>query len=216
MRIGIVGCGLIGQKRAAAAKGHEVLLVTDLDAGRAQALADKTGATVSKDWQALVAADIDVVIIATAPQHATRLWPDMSARYDFEPIATVYLQFDRHTRLDFPLLNLDGPFGQWVVDRGDGLLACVLSGHGDWERLDDAGLATALQGELQLDGQAAWYKVIREKRATFSCRPQLPRPGQQTAERGLWLAGDYTWGDYPATLEGAVRSGVAAARGLLD
>jgi hydroxysqualene dehydroxylase len=157
----------------------------------------------------------DAAIIATAPQHATRLWPDMSARYAFEPIATVYLQFDRHTRLDFPLLNLDGPFGQWVVDRGDGLLACVLSGHGDWERLDDAGLATALQGELQLDGQAAWYKVIREKRATFSCRPGIHRPGEITAHPQVVLAGDYTFAEYPATLEGAVRSGLRAARRLI-
>ncbi len=65
MRLGIVGCGLIGQKRAAAAKGHEVVLVADLDAARAQALADKTGAKLAKDWLSLVAADLDVVIIAT-------------------------------------------------------------------------------------------------------------------------------------------------------
>ena len=42
--------------------------------------------------------------------------------------------------------------------------------------------------------------------------------GNATAEPGLWLAGDYTAGhgrDYPATLEGAVRSGVAAADGVL-
>jgi monoamine oxidase len=32
---------------------------------------------------------------------------------------------------------------------------------------------------------------------------------------GLWLAGDYVAGEYPATLEGAVRSGVAAARQIL-
>jgi len=65
MRLGIVGCGLIGQKRAAAAMGHTVALVADLDPARAQALADKTGAQVAKDWQALVAADLDAVIIAT-------------------------------------------------------------------------------------------------------------------------------------------------------
>lgn len=157
----------------------------------------------------------DAAIIATAPQHAARLWPDMSARYDFEPIATVYLQFDRQTRLDFPLLNLDGRIGQWVVDRGEGLFACVLSGHGDWEKLDDSGLAAALQHELQLDGQASWHKVIREKRATFSCRPGIPRPGEITAFPQIVLAGDYTFADYPATLEGAVRSGLRAARQLI-
>ena len=65
MRLGIVGCGLIGQKRAAAAKGHEIAWVADLDTARAQSLAAKTGAEVAKNWQALAAADIDAVIVAT-------------------------------------------------------------------------------------------------------------------------------------------------------
>jgi predicted dehydrogenase len=65
MRLGIVGCGLIGQKRATAARGHEIVLVTDLDSDRAGALAAKTGARVAKDWQALVAPDLDAVIVAT-------------------------------------------------------------------------------------------------------------------------------------------------------
>ena len=61
----------------------------------------------------------------------------------------------------------------------------------------------------------AWHQVIRERRATFSCRPNLPRPAARSARAGLWLAGDYVCADYPATLEAAVRSGVAAARGIL-
>ncbi|MNU00694.1 Flavin containing amine oxidoreductase [compost metagenome] len=60
--------------------------------------------------------------------------------------------------------------------------------------------------------------MIAEKRATFACVPNMRRPVNKTAEPGLWLAGDYTAGkdyDYPATLEGAVRSGVTAARELM-
>ncbi|MQM31720.1 MAG: phytoene dehydrogenase, partial [Candidatus Accumulibacter phosphatis] len=60
-----------------------------------------------------------------------------------------------------------------------------------------------------------WQQVIREQRATFSCRPDLHRPAARTARSGLWLAGDYVCADYPATLEAAVRSGLAAARGML-
>ena len=50
MRVGIVGCGLIGHKRAAAATGHTLAVVADLDAARAQELAAKTGAQVAPDW----------------------------------------------------------------------------------------------------------------------------------------------------------------------
>lgn len=158
----------------------------------------------------------DGAIIATAAQHAAKLWPALTARYDYEPIATVYLQFSAKTRLPFPLINLAGKHGQWVVDRGNGLLACVLSGHGAWESLDDRGLAETLQDELGLGEQASWQKVIREKRATLSARPGLPRPGCATAHPDVFLAGDYTWADYPATLEGAVRSGLRAARRIID
>jgi uncharacterized protein with NAD-binding domain and iron-sulfur cluster len=99
-----------------------------------------------------------------------------------------------------------------VVDRGHGLLDCVLSGQGDWEALDDQTLSVMLEAELALGTPARWHKVIREKRATFSAQPGLHRPACETSNPRLFLAGDYTWADYPATLEGAVRSGRRAAQ----
>ena len=151
-------------------------------------------------------------IIATAPQHVGTLWPDCATDYLYEPIATVYLQFGSRTKLPFPLRNLTGRLGQWVVDRGDGLVGCVLSGHGAWESLDDNALTQALEDELALGEPSLWHKVIREKRATFSAQPGIHRPDCRAADRRIFLAGDYTWADYPATLEGAVRSGRHAAR----
>ncbi|MBK9785122.1 MAG: FAD-dependent oxidoreductase [Betaproteobacteria bacterium] len=155
-------------------------------------------------------------ILATAPQHAAILWPELTINDDFEPIATVYLQFGPKISLAFPLLNLLGKHGQWVVDRSNGLLACVLSGHGDWEALDDAALTASLEDELGFPEKAHWHRVVREKRATFSARPALHRPDCATSNPRLFLAGDYTWADYPATLEGAVRSGRRAARMALS
>ncbi|HET7775634.1 MAG TPA: hydroxysqualene dehydroxylase HpnE, partial [Azospira sp.] len=176
----------------------------------------------------------DQVVIATGPQHSAALLPQTPllddlrrqlAAFVYEPIATVYLQYPEDLALPFPLLGLAGPVGQWVFDRGPldghrGLLACVLSAHGPWEDLAPEALAQALQGELEAAlgrplPPPRWQRTIREARATFACLPNLERPANATPLPGLWLAGDYTAGDYPATLEGAVRSGLQTARSLL-
>mgnify|MGYP000458631904 CR=1 FL=1 len=57
-------------------------------------------------------------------------------------------------------------------------------------------------------------QTVIEKRATFACTPALVRPAIELGH-GLWACGDYVQGPYPATLEGAVRSGMEAVRGLL-
>ena len=151
-----------------------------------------------------------------------------------EAISTCYLQYDASVRLDLPFYALvDAPeqqhWGQFVFDRGQldskqaGLLAVVISassaaaeqGHGPLAQTIAAQLAQVLQRpEL---AQPAWTQLITEKRATFACTPELARPGNASGVPGLLLAGDYTANDdrtqdYPATIEAAVRSGVAAAR----
>jgi predicted dehydrogenase len=66
MRLGIVGCGLIGNKRAEAAQAQdEVVLVADTLPERAAALAEKTGAKVASCCQQLVESDLDIVVVAT-------------------------------------------------------------------------------------------------------------------------------------------------------
>jgi hypothetical protein len=107
------------------------------------------------------------------------------------------------------------------LDAGqNGLLAVVISGASGAAALERGQLAAEVAAQLaDAFGLAAlaapaWHQVITEKRATFSCRPALARPGNDTGLKGLALAGDYTACDYPATLESAVRSGLAAARTL--
>ena len=162
----------------------------------------------------------DRVIVAVAPQHLPGLLGERAPALgplpdQFEPIGTVYFRHPPRVRLPFPLQGLQGGLGQWLVDRGRGLLAVSLSAHGAWETLPDPELARALHTEITpLTGPCPLppWRVIREKRATFACTPGLPRCPPATALPGLWLAGDHCWADYPATLEGAVRSGLAAAR----
>lgn len=186
----------------------------------------------------------DHVILAVAPQHATHLLEKLEQtapianqlrQYSFEPIGTVYAAYPSVVHLPCPMLGLDDGkserVGQWVFSRTpDGpngtqgsqtILAFVLSARGAWDEQDNDALMHTLHDELErtlnepLPGPT-WHRVIRERRATFSCVPNLPRPTARTPIPGLWLAGDYVCADYPATLEGAVRSGVAVARAILN
>ncbi len=146
-----------------------------------------------------------------------------------EPITTCYLQYAPGTRLENPFYALlDEPasqrWGQFVFDRGqldarqDGLFAVVISASSAAASLPQDALAAAIAAQLATDlsrpelAKPAWSKIITEKRATYACTPGLKRPANETPAPGLVLAGDYTAGEYPATLEMAVRSGVLAAR----
>jgi predicted dehydrogenase len=75
MRFGIVGCGLIGEKRAAAIRtlGHDLMLVTDSVAEHAAILARNYGAEAASGWEALASADVDAVIIATSNDWLSRI-----------------------------------------------------------------------------------------------------------------------------------------------
>ena len=79
---------------------------------------------------------------------------------------------------------------------------------------DELQAAVLEQARQQLGmGDLRAVQTVLEKRATFACTPGLQRPGAAIAP-GLWACGDYVEGPYPATLEGAVRSGLAAALSL--
>src|SRR5262245_6580764 len=89
MRIGIVGCGLIGRKRAAAARGHDVTLVADVDRARSLALAQETGAEATADWRDVVNDNVDIVIVAT--QHDS-----------LAEIALAAVRAGKHTLIEKP------------------------------------------------------------------------------------------------------------------
>jgi len=145
-------------------------------------------------------------------------WAAQAAALRFESIATVYA-WTPAARLPHPMLALrattDAP-AQFVLDRGQlggpaGLLAFVVSASSGSAQAIEA--AVLEQARNQLAGlQLPRLQVVQtvvEKRATFACTPALRRPPQQVVP-GLLAAGDYVEGPYPATLEGAVRSGWAA------
>lgn len=162
-------------------------------------------------------------------------------RFEWEPIVTAYLAYPETVRLPSAMVGVasDGDTGgtvdkmnerretaaQWLFDRGriygqPGLIAAVISARGQHEAKDADALAMAIHREIGaiVPGlpEPRWHRVIAEKRATFACTPGVSRPPTFTPLPGLLLAGDYVASDLPATLEGAMRSGVAAARSVLD
>lgn len=170
----------------------------------------------------------DAVVLACTSQEAARLvadiapdWARTARGLRFEPIVTVYLH-GPGSALPQPMLALrDGPEApaQFVFDQGQlggapGRFAFVVSGAAAWVARGGVAEAVLAQARREL----AWAtpptveRLLTEKRATFACTPGLQRPPARVAP-GLWAAGDYVDGPYPATLEGAVRSGLAAAQG---
>jgi squalene-associated FAD-dependent desaturase len=139
---------------------------------------------------------------------------------EHQPIYTVYLQYPASVRLPCSMLGLYQRISQWLFDKGQiagqhGLIAAVISAEGIHQNLPQDELAQKVIAELREEFSIAdtplWFKVIAEKRATFCCSPNLARPTQLSPLPRLLLAGDYTAGDYPATLEGAIASGIKCA-----
>lgn len=173
------------------------------------------------------------VVCATSPHHTPALiaaLPGMSRvaaeieALRYEPIHTVYLQYDASVRLRKPMIGLHRGAAHWLFDRGaicaqPGLIAGVVSASTAHSKLVQHALANAVHQDVaRVTGHAhapAWWRVIGEKRATFACTAALQRPAHRTPLPGLLIAGDYTASEYPATLESAVRSGIACARAVL-
>jgi squalene-associated FAD-dependent desaturase len=141
------------------------------------------------------------------------------------PICTVYLQYDKQTQLGRWMRGSLNTVSQWVFDRGlygqDGLMAVVISGSGEHLEWDNDRLCEHVAQELATH-HPHWpaplsQHVIREKRATFASTVNIQnhRPSAKTPVNGLYLAGDYTDVGLPATLEGAVRSGLKSAQYII-
>lgn len=173
----------------------------------------------------------DAVVLACTATEAARLalkhapaWSKIAQAIRYEPIATIYAQ-SAGTHLPLPMLALhsdENSPAQFVFDLGmtqglSGHFALVVSGASTWttdghEKVASAAISqgnAALSHHLKKPLQRVHVAI--EKRATFLCRPAMKRPALQIIGSSLVSAGDYIDGPYPATLEGAVRSGIAAA-----
>jgi zeta-carotene desaturase len=142
------------------------------------------------------------------------------------PIICLHLWYDQNF-MPQPVVGLVGRRTQWVFNRtlfsryvksgGDRISAVISAAHDEVGHTNQDLITSTTDDLAGIYGPAARTVrnalVIREKRATFSLSPDVERlrPGPSTPMRNLFFAGDWTATGYPATVEGAIRSGEAAA-----
>ncbi len=192
---------------------------------------EAAGAAVQTDSrvESLDELDADGVVLAVPPQECARLLDERALELGTSPIVSVHLQFDRVLLPELLAGLLESP-AHWVFDRGRlmGLLpergqylTVVSSGAPELLEIRGRELVDLIAGALcERLGSAEllWSRVSREPEATFAARPGTlrARPSAQTSRPNVTRAGAFTATGWPATMEGAVISGLNAARALAD
>ncbi|MGQ9368435.1 hydroxysqualene dehydroxylase HpnE [Azospirillum sp. A39] len=164
----------------------------------------------------------DLLILAVPPWTATRLLPNLAAPPPGAAIVNAHFRLPAPVALPggLPLLGLIGGTAEWLFARGD-VLSATASAADSLARQPADAVAAALWADcaavLGEDGPMPPARVVKEHRATFDQSPRhaVVRPPAVTPLANLFLAGDWTATGLPATLEGAVRSGEAAALAAL-
>jgi hydroxysqualene dehydroxylase len=169
--------------------------------------------------------DADAIVVAVPPQEAGRLLDEPEPGLGDSPIVSVHLLFDRPLLRHLVAGLLASP-AHWVFDRGrltgnppaEGqYLTVVSSGVPELLPIRGKELVETVAGALtERLGRAEvlWSRVSREPRATFAPAPGTLRlrPGGETDRPNVVRAGAWTATGWPATMEGAVQSGLNAAR----
>ena len=186
----------------------------------------RDGSTISADHYVL-AVPFDRVTDLLPARLADMPYFANANRLSPSPITSVHLWFDRPI-MHFPHVVLVDCLGQWVFNRGEvtpgeHYVQVVVSAARPLRSLGRDEIQRQITDELRRlfpDGQAAILlraKVITEHTATFSAVPGVDdfRPHQASPVANLVVAGDWTQTGWPATMEGAVRSGYLAAEAIL-
>jgi zeta-carotene desaturase len=152
-----------------------------------------------------------------SPITGVHLWFDREVTH--EPFITL---LDTQTQWIFNKTALYGPGGTAADSKGQYLQLVISASHDllrkSREEIIDLCLKEVRQAlPAAREAQLVKATVIKEANATFSPEPGVDqwRPTQETKTSGLFLAGDWTQTGWPATMEGAVRSGYLAAEAVL-
>jgi len=187
---------------------------------RLRAVATEGDRATALDWGAgpePVAGD-EAVILAVPPWVATDLLPGLSAPDAFHAIVNGHFAIAPPPDAP-PMLGLLGGTAEWLFAFPD-RISVTVSGADAIVDLDREQLARRFWADIQraygFEANMPAWQIVKEKRATFSATPEqdAKRPPAATRWRNLFLAGDWTQTGLPATIEGALRSGEAAARAV--
>jgi zeta-carotene desaturase len=167
----------------------------------------------------------DFTVVCLPPDRLGAVAPGLNidtAWVEYSPITGIHLWFDRPvTELAHATL-LDRTI-QWMYNKHEGrYLQLVVSASRSLTNMPKADVIALAVRELAEffpavnDARLERSHVIKELRATFSARPGVEelRPVTMTAAEKIFLAGDWTRSGWPATMEGAVRSGYIAAEAV--
>ncbi|MGO8918195.1 MAG: hydroxysqualene dehydroxylase HpnE [Stellaceae bacterium] len=164
-------------------------------------------------------ADAAAIIAVPAPV-AARVIPDLPTPDAFRPIVNAHFRVTAPDNTPL-FIGLIGGAAQWVFRKRE-VLSVTISAADHLVAMPAKDLAQLLWPEVRRaydlsDAPLPAWQIVKEKRATFAATPaQLARrPKTGTRWENLALAGDWTDTGLPATIEGAIRSGFAAARHLL-
>ena len=164
----------------------------------------------------------DSVVLAVPPARATDLIPGLETPLGSRPIVNAHYRLPSPASLPegSPLLGLIGGHAEWVFLRGD-VASVTVSAADHMIDMPSDEIAALLWADVaraldMADEPLPPRRVVKERRATFDQTPAeaARRPPARTATANLYLAGDWTDTGLPATIEGAVRSGVAAAAAI--
>lgn len=228
-------------ERWLAEKGVTIRLTTGVkcveadDEGAVSHVRLRNGESIPADF-VVVTVPFDRVRDVLSDSASARM-PELAnlTRLEASPITGVHLWFDRVV-CPFDHVVTLGRLIQWVfnhtaiqgrrpgdVEEGQ-YLQLVISASYDLLAKDKTAIRDLVLDDLKAIWPATseakllrWWAVT-EHGATFAVRPGVDamRPPQRTGVEGLFLAGDWTATGWPATMEGAVRSGYLAAEGILE
>ncbi len=158
----------------------------------------------------------DAVIVALPPWVLGDILPRLPLPQGAHPIVNVHYRLTTATSAEPSLIGLVGGTAHWVFRRGD-IASVTVSAATDLVDVPATQIAercwTDVAHALGLTGDVPPNRVVKERRATFAQIPSALslRAHPLTDTDNLFLAGDWTDTGLPATIEGAIRSGVRAA-----